>query len=99
MNMLRAAILTCALLATILPFSAQSQGMPPPAHSNSPYYVPPGAQSGNGVTPMPQVHWLDRWGAIAGDHAAGILTFSEGASSERSAKREALSKCRAQGGV
>lgn len=98
MNMLHVVILACTSLAAVLPFSARSQGMPPPAHSSSPYYVPPGAQSGNGITPMPQAHWLDRSGAIAGDAAAGILAFSESASSERSSTNEALSKCKAQGG-
>ncbi len=99
MSMLRAAILISASLAVFFPFSAHSQGMPPPAHFNSPYYVPPGAQSGNGYTPQPRTIILpDQWGAIVADVKGGVLGVSTHASSERASERIATRECKNKGG-
>ena len=86
------------LTGTFLPLSAYSQGMPPTAHSNSPYYVPPGAQSGNGYSPAKTIILPDQWGAIAADVRGGVLGVSTLASRERIAKKNALRECRSKGG-
>ena len=86
------------LLATASAGS-MAQGMPPPAHPNSPYYVPPGAQSGNGITPnAPELKWVNRWGAIASD-GKGNYGISGQFDSSRSAKKAAILDCEKTGGV
>ena len=77
--------------------AAVGQGMPPPAHPNSTYYVPPGAQSGNGVNQAPVIQWADRWGAVSKDMSGnfGIVTDLSNKSKAISA---AISECRRRGG-
>lgn len=78
--------------------NASCQNMPPPAHSNSPYYVPPGAQSGNGVSTVPQAKWADRWGAIAVDFDNRIIGTITDETSKRKASLAATKKCQELGG-
>lgn len=76
---------------------AAAQAMPPPAHPNSPYYVPPGAQSGNGVV-VNEAKWESRWGAIASD-GKGHYGITGEFPNERSAKNAALLDCKKEGGI
>lgn len=89
-------VLVAFFLCAILNMSVFAQGMPPPAHPNSPYYVPPGAMSGNGV-PQAQARWADKWGAIATD-GKGNYGVSGQFDSEKLAKKAAIKDCENAGG-
>ena len=80
-------------------YGVNSQVMPPPAHSSSPYYVPPGAQSGNGIPNAPVVKWADRWGAIAVDFGNRIIGTTENSVNKRKAATSAMEKCKKAGGT
>ena len=85
------------LLAIYSPF-VLAQNVPPPAHPNSPYYVPPGAQAGNGSPPQAPEKWSSRWGAIASG-ANGKYGVSREFESKRSAVSAALKHCKSEGGI
>lgn len=87
-----------ALALLMFTGNSLSQSMPPPAHSNSPYYVPPGAQSGNGVNnSQPALRWSNRWGAIASDKN-GHYGASRDFSTKKLAINGALADCEKEGG-
>lgn len=58
----------------------------------------PSATGQNPLAHVPQVNWDTRWGAIAADGISGSLGTSVNMKSRRKAQKEALSKCREQGG-
>ena len=90
------------LMAVVVAFSfVKAQNIPPPAHPNSPYYVPPGAQSGNysSHNQDSSKEWQTRWGSIATDKKNGIFGSSVNMPSKNSAKREAILDCKKKGGV
>lgn len=61
------------------------------------------APTGNNQQPQqpmsPPAHWVDRWGALATDDAAGILGTATNMFSEQMANNAALKDCQAKGGL
>jgi hypothetical protein len=100
-------LIALLLCVTIFQSSAQAEGGTCP----NGYYplngsgvsgcapIPGYGQPQSRVPATPPVRWESRWGAIATDGVLGVLGASTGMTSERRAKKAAISDCQNKGGT
>ncbi|WP_442965312.1 DUF4189 domain-containing protein [Pseudomonas sp. CGJS7] len=90
----------CALLIVVSGSAAAEGGCPAgmiPYQGTNTMSCGPMPSSGEGSAPSGP-SWASRWGAIARDTAAGVMSAVDSRDSKRRARSDAIADCKARGG-